>query len=208
MRTDKRNRATVAVRAASALSAETYRILRLAALLGERFTAADLAAATGAPVRDAVAEARAASVLIEEGDGLFAFRDPLARRSLQRSMPGAFRAALPRVAGPPGGAQDSAALRGVLTPAEGRVAALVAQGWSTPDIAGELLVSPRTVQTHISHILRKLHGRSRTDIARVVGAASKITADSGFYCGGAREWIASPAPLSPGEQRNGWPLAS
>jgi DNA-binding NarL/FixJ family response regulator len=207
MTTDKRNRARVAAHAARALSAQTYRILRFAALLGERFTAADLAAATGAPVLGALAEARAAAVLIEE-DGRLAFRDPLARQSLYRSMPGAFRAALCRPADAPSGTQDSVVLQGVLTPAESRVAELVAQGWSTPDIAAKLLLSPRTVQTHISHILRKLHGRSRTDIARVVGAASKITADGGSYCGGAREWIASPAPLSPGEQRNDWPLAS
>jgi DNA-binding CsgD family transcriptional regulator len=53
-----------------------------------------------------------------------------------------------------------------LTPTEGKVAQLIAQGWSTPDIARNLMLSPRTVQTHVSHILRKLGGRSRIDIVR------------------------------------------
>jgi DNA-binding CsgD family transcriptional regulator/tetratricopeptide (TPR) repeat protein len=53
-----------------------------------------------------------------------------------------------------------------LTPTEAKIAQLIARGWSTPDIARDLLLSPRTVQTHISHILRKLNGRSRIDIAR------------------------------------------
>jgi DNA-binding CsgD family transcriptional regulator len=53
-----------------------------------------------------------------------------------------------------------------LTPTEAKVASLIAQGWSTPDIARDLMLSPRTVQTHVSHILRKLNGRSRIDIVR------------------------------------------
>ncbi|MFE5300716.1 ATP-binding protein [Streptomyces sp. NPDC056632] len=53
-----------------------------------------------------------------------------------------------------------------LTPAEAKVALLVAKGLSNPQIAAELLLSPRTVQTHVSHILGKLGMRSRTDIAR------------------------------------------
>ncbi|GAA3733141.1 BTAD domain-containing putative transcriptional regulator [Plantactinospora mayteni] len=53
-----------------------------------------------------------------------------------------------------------------LTPTEARVTALVAEGRSTPDIARELYLSRRTVQTHISHILGKLGVRSRVEIAR------------------------------------------
>lgn len=53
-----------------------------------------------------------------------------------------------------------------LTPTETRVAALVAEGRSTPDIARELYLSRRTVQTHISHVLGKLGVRSRVEIAR------------------------------------------
>ncbi len=53
-----------------------------------------------------------------------------------------------------------------LTPTEVRVAALVQEGLSNPDIAARLFLSRRTVATHVSHILKKLDVRSRTDIAR------------------------------------------
>ena len=53
-----------------------------------------------------------------------------------------------------------------LTPTELRVAELVAAGRSNPDIAAELLLSRRTVQGHVSHILAKLGAHSRIDIAR------------------------------------------
>ncbi|WP_159391652.1 MULTISPECIES: ATP-binding protein [Streptomyces] len=52
-----------------------------------------------------------------------------------------------------------------LTPTELKVALLVAEGRTNPQVAAELLLSPRTVQTHVSHILTKLGARSRTDIA-------------------------------------------
>jgi len=52
-----------------------------------------------------------------------------------------------------------------LTETELRVAELVAQGRSNPDIAGRLLLSRRTVETHVSHILAKLQARSRREIA-------------------------------------------
>ncbi len=54
---------------------------------------------------------------------------------------------------------------GALTPTELRVAALVAEGRSNPDIAAVMFLSRRTVQTHVSHILAKLGARSRVDIA-------------------------------------------
>jgi DNA-binding CsgD family transcriptional regulator len=53
-----------------------------------------------------------------------------------------------------------------LTRTEIRVAYLVADGRSNPDIAGELFLSRNTVQTHVSHILAKLGARSRAEIMR------------------------------------------
>jgi DNA-binding CsgD family transcriptional regulator/transcriptional regulator with XRE-family HTH domain len=53
-----------------------------------------------------------------------------------------------------------------LTPTERKVAALVAKGLSNPDIATRLMVSRRTVETHVAHILAKIDGHSRTEIAR------------------------------------------
>jgi DNA-binding CsgD family transcriptional regulator len=53
-----------------------------------------------------------------------------------------------------------------LTPTERRIAKLVAHGQSNPDIAAELYLSRRTVQTHVSNILTKLDVRSRIDLVR------------------------------------------
>lgn len=59
-----------------------------------------------------------------------------------------------------------------LTPTERRIAALVADGRSNPDIARVLVVSPRTVQFHVSAILRKLDVHSRVEIAAQLARAS------------------------------------
>jgi DNA-binding CsgD family transcriptional regulator len=56
--------------------------------------------------------------------------------------------------------------RDSLTDAELTVAALVAEGLSNPDIASRLVTSPRTVGTHVSHILKKMGFAGRADIAR------------------------------------------
>ena len=53
-----------------------------------------------------------------------------------------------------------------LTPAEVKIAALVEEGLSNLEIAARLLLSRRTVATHVSHILKKLDLDSRIDIAR------------------------------------------
>jgi DNA-binding CsgD family transcriptional regulator len=53
-----------------------------------------------------------------------------------------------------------------LTPTEVKVARLVAEGRSNPDVAAELFLSRNTVQTHVSHILTKLGAKGRLDIVR------------------------------------------
>lgn len=53
-----------------------------------------------------------------------------------------------------------------LTPMEEKVAAFVGEGLSNPEIAERLVLSKRTVGTHVSHILKKLSVASRADIAR------------------------------------------
>ena len=53
-----------------------------------------------------------------------------------------------------------------LTPTETKIARMVAEGLSNRQIAEQLVISTRTVETHVSHILDKLAVRSRVDITR------------------------------------------
>ena len=53
-----------------------------------------------------------------------------------------------------------------LTPSEERVADLVADGHTNREVAAALVVTVRTVESHLSHIYRKLGVRSRTELAR------------------------------------------
>ncbi len=55
-----------------------------------------------------------------------------------------------------------------LTPGELRIAAGVARGLSNREIATELGLSIRTVENHISHILRKKEFGNRVEIARLM----------------------------------------
>ena len=56
--------------------------------------------------------------------------------------------------------------KGQLTPSERHVADLVAEGRTNREVATALVVTERTVETHLSHIYRKLGVRSRTELAR------------------------------------------
>lgn len=53
-----------------------------------------------------------------------------------------------------------------LTPSEAKVARLVAEGLANREIAERLVLSVRTVESHVSHVLAKLGMRSRVDIVR------------------------------------------
>ena len=57
-----------------------------------------------------------------------------------------------------------------LTATETRIAGLVRDGLTNREIGTRLFVSPRTVQTHVSHILQKTGLRSRVEIARAAGS--------------------------------------
>lgn len=59
-----------------------------------------------------------------------------------------------------------------LTDTEARIAALVAEGNTNTDIAALLLLSRRTVDTHVSRILSKLDVGSRREVGRVLGSES------------------------------------
>jgi DNA-binding NarL/FixJ family response regulator len=57
-----------------------------------------------------------------------------------------------------------------LTPTEARVAVLVGEGLSNPDIGKRLFLSRNTVQSHMSKILAKLQARSRVEVAMAAAA--------------------------------------
>jgi DNA-binding CsgD family transcriptional regulator/tetratricopeptide (TPR) repeat protein len=63
-----------------------------------------------------------------------------------------------------------------LTPTEEKVVALVCEGLTSPQIGARLFISPRTVQTHIAHIFRKVGCSTRAELA---GAASRRGSDQG-----------------------------
>jgi non-specific serine/threonine protein kinase len=54
---------------------------------------------------------------------------------------------------------------GLLTPREREVADLIMRGLSNRDIAGRLMISPRTAEGHVEHILAKLSFTARSQIA-------------------------------------------
>ena len=59
-----------------------------------------------------------------------------------------------------------------LTPQERQVAMLVSQGATNREAAAALFVSPKTVETHLSHVYRKLGVRSRAELAHRFAAAA------------------------------------
>ena len=66
----------------------------------------------------------------------------------------------------PGDASDPAAAPGFgLTPRERDVLRLLATGSTDREIAAALFVSPRTIQTHVANIRKKLGVGSRTEAA-------------------------------------------
>jgi DNA-binding CsgD family transcriptional regulator len=56
-----------------------------------------------------------------------------------------------------------------LTPSELRVAELAASGMTTKDVATALFISPKTVETNLSRVYRKLGIKSRAELGRAFG---------------------------------------
>jgi DNA-binding CsgD family transcriptional regulator len=57
----------------------------------------------------------------------------------------------------------------VLTPTERRVAELAATGMTNREVAGDLFISPKTVEANLARIYRKLGIRSRAELGQVMG---------------------------------------
>lgn len=88
---------------------------------------------------------------------------------------------------------------GSLTPSEHRVAALAAAGRSNREIAGELVVTMRTVTTHLTHVYRKLDIERREQLVDVLPADAGPSAEDGVPladdpAGAAATRPAAPAP--------------
>ncbi|WP_309232023.1 LuxR C-terminal-related transcriptional regulator [Micromonospora tarensis] len=71
-----------------------------------------------------------------------------------------------------GARQPREADRDRLSGREREIAELVAQGLTSPQIAGQLFLSPRTVESHLNRIFAKLGVSSRAAVARMVTAES------------------------------------
>jgi len=65
-----------------------------------------------------------------------------------------------------------------LTRREREIAELVAKGLSNKEIAGQLVISPRTAEAHVEHILTKLGFNSRAQIATWVAARTAASSES------------------------------
>jgi non-specific serine/threonine protein kinase len=60
---------------------------------------------------------------------------------------------------------DAPSSPSILTPRQRQIAELIHQGLTNKDIADTLVISPRTAEAHVEHILTKLGFTSRTQVA-------------------------------------------
>ena len=95
-----------------------------------------------------------------------------------------------------------------LTATEIKIAAFVEEGLSNPEIAARLLLSRRTVATHVSHILKKLDVNSRIDIAResALRRAAEVTPPEARRPGRERDIPWNPAAGARGSRGIRWEL--
>jgi len=122
--------------------------------------AACLSAARGAPEESRTAAARATALAAALG-----------AVTVERRVPARLRRLDVRLGSRTGRRRPSTGWAS-LTPTELQVADLVGQGLTSPQVAARLYISPRTVQTHITHILRKLDLRSRVQLAAAISRRS------------------------------------
>ncbi|GAA5106881.1 helix-turn-helix transcriptional regulator [Alloalcanivorax gelatiniphagus] len=129
-------------------------------------TAEEAAVAYGSVPELAQTRVRLAGVLRASGDvqGAREVAD-LARASAQAMRSSALVAELTAQGSTP--APAPAGESATLTPREGEILALVAEGRSNGEIGKQLFISTKTVSVHVSNILAKLDAASRTEAAAV-----------------------------------------
>jgi DNA-binding CsgD family transcriptional regulator/predicted ATPase len=160
---------------------ETRHLLELAAVLGDRFSFDELAGMSGRPPGDLLGPLRralAADWLIEEG-GQLIFRHRLVRKVIDQQLTEAVRQDARRRAPRPVSPGNATWARQPqrqpepepewpeLSAAESAVARLAARGESNRRIAGELFLSPHTIDSHLRRIFAKLGVCSRVELARL-----------------------------------------
>jgi DNA-binding CsgD family transcriptional regulator len=148
--------------------------LRALALTVERDEAISVLERAAQLLADSPARLEHARVLVELGATLRrANRRAAARGPLRRGLDLADRGGMRRLAQrarhelhASGARPRRSALSGVdsLTPAEHRVATLAAQGHSNREIAQQLYVTRRTVETHLTHVFQKLDLATRAEL--------------------------------------------
>jgi len=62
-----------------------------------------------------------------------------------------------------------------LTPQELQVALVVGRGATNKEAGAALFLSPKTIETHLGHVYRKLNVRSRTELAHLLGREGALT---------------------------------
>jgi DNA-binding CsgD family transcriptional regulator len=62
-----------------------------------------------------------------------------------------------------------------LTPQELQVALVVARGATNKEAGASLFLSPKTIETHLGRVYRKLNVRSRTELAHLLGSEGALT---------------------------------
>jgi DNA-binding CsgD family transcriptional regulator/tetratricopeptide (TPR) repeat protein len=168
-------RLSTALRARAAVEVEAGRAARAAELAGAAADGFDLAEWTIDAARARILAARGLRALGErerattalrrahgelDACGAWGYRDAAARELR------ALGAHVPR-SGPALGGSDPGP--DVLNPRELRVAELVAQGMTNREVAQQLCVRPKTVESQMTRILRKTGMPSRAALAAVVG---------------------------------------
>lgn len=114
----------------------------------------------------------------DEAAGLLVLARELARRSgawHTYQQAGLQRRELAHLARGGGDGSEEDGLTELLTTREAEIARLAGRGERTKDIAERLSLSPRTVETHLTHIYRKLRVKSRAALASRISEGYEVT---------------------------------
>jgi DNA-binding NarL/FixJ family response regulator len=153
------------------------RALRVVARVADSRSEADLLEEAVRVVRHSPARLELATALHAFGGAMRVRHPQAARTALSEALQLAWECGADQLARQAGqalvdlGAEMRAPAHARLTPAEWRVARLAAAGRTNHAIAQDLHVTPKTVETHLSSVYRKLGVRNRTAMARALADA-------------------------------------